>query len=198
MFAKHRRVQAAVGSEVELICHGHHVDGIRWLFNGKSVHETTSGRIRSLNIRGTHLLVTDVTEDDAGSYTCIGSNANGYDEDTMTLEVVVIPDFITRPENVMSYPGEKVLLECAAVGVPKPELYWIKEDPDGRSNLLPISGTLIIEHLAPSDVGKYSCVAKNIAGNTSTTAIVRIQGRTLLVYTEWRFPPCFVGAWVCG
>uniref|UniRef100_A0A3B4FIW7 Ig-like domain-containing protein n=1 Tax=Pundamilia nyererei TaxID=303518 RepID=A0A3B4FIW7_9CICH len=106
----------------------------------------------------------------------------------LTVPVIVIayPPRITMgpPSSVRAETGRPIQLNCAATGIPKPEITW--ELPDhsvlsaaekGRpmgSELLHPQGTLIIQRPTPSDSGTYKCLAKNHLGTDSKVTYVLV------------------------
>ncbi|XP_058057358.1 neural/ectodermal development factor IMP-L2 [Anopheles bellator] len=78
--------------------------------------------------------------------------------------------------------GTTVVLPCKAVGRPVPEITWLNEDgnvvgslQDPRYRTLP-TGELIITSLRWTDMGSYTCVAKNaISKDESETFVYPIR-----------------------
>lgn len=132
------------------------------------------------------LVVQDTTLHDRGNYVCRARNDAG--EAVLTVPVVIIAyrPRITAgpPPNVKAVTGTPIHLNCAATGIPKPEITW--ELPDrsvlsaaeqGRpmgSELLHPQGTLIIQRPTVSDSGTYKCMAKNQLGTDSKATYVRV------------------------
>ncbi|KAL3057469.1 hypothetical protein OYC64_007858 [Pagothenia borchgrevinki] len=143
-----------------------------------------SGRFQVLQ-NGT-LIVQDTTIHDQGNYICRARSSAG--EAVLTVPVIIIayPPRITTgpPPSVRGVTGTPIQLNCAAIGIPKPEIIW--ELPDhsvlsaadqGRpmgSELLHPQGTLIIQRPKASDSGTYKCQAKNHLGTDSKVTYVRI------------------------
>ncbi|TKS80935.1 Immunoglobulin superfamily member 10 [Collichthys lucidus] len=132
------------------------------------------------------LVIQDTSLHDRGNYICRARNDAG--EAVLTVPVVIIayaPRITTGPPpNVKAVTGTPIQLNCAAVGIPKPEITW--ELPDGSvlsaaeqgrpkgSELLHPQGTLIIQRPTASDSGIYKCFAKNNLGTDSKVAYVRV------------------------
>lgn len=132
------------------------------------------------------LIIQDTTLHDRGNYICRARNDAG--EAVLTVPVIVIayPPRITMgpPSSVRAETGRPIQLNCAATGIPKPEITW--ELPDhsvlsaaekGRpmgSELLHPQGTLIIQRPTPSDSGTYKCLAKNHLGTDSKVTYVLV------------------------
>uniref|UniRef100_A0A8C9ZXF3 Immunoglobulin superfamily member 10 n=1 Tax=Sander lucioperca TaxID=283035 RepID=A0A8C9ZXF3_SANLU len=125
------------------------------------------------------LVVQDTTLHDRGNYICRARSDAG--EAVLAVPVIIIayPPRITTgpPPSVRAVTGTPIQLNCAAIGIPKPEISW--ELPDrsvlsaaeqGRpmgSELLHPQGTLIIQRPTASDSGTYKCLAKNHLGTDS-------------------------------
>ncbi len=62
--------------------------------------------------------------DDAGSYTCVATNAVGQDSRTVTLSVHTHPVFTELPGDVALNKGERLLLACGVSGNPPPRITW--------------------------------------------------------------------------
>ncbi|XP_070983476.1 immunoglobulin superfamily member 10-like [Oncorhynchus clarkii lewisi] len=132
------------------------------------------------------LVVKDTTLHDRGNYVCRAWNDAG--EAVLTVQVIIIayPPRITAgpPPTVRAVAGAPIQLNCAAIGIPKPEITW--ELPDrsvlstagkGRptgSELLHPQGTLIIQRPTTADSGTYKCLAKNHLGTDSRVTYMRV------------------------
>ncbi|XP_035536454.1 immunoglobulin superfamily member 10 [Morone saxatilis] len=132
------------------------------------------------------LVIQDTTLHDRGNYICRARNDAG--EAVLTVPVVIIayPPRITAgpPPNVKAVTGTPIHLNCAAIGIPKPDITW--ELPDhsilsaaeqGRpmgSELLHPQGTLIIQRPTAADSGTYKCLAKNHLGTDSKITYVHV------------------------
>ncbi|XP_069976729.1 leucine-rich repeat neuronal protein 1 [Penaeus vannamei] len=90
---------------------------------------------------------------------------------------------LTQSQTVVGKVGERQVLECRALGSPRPQLRWIL--PDGslvnstlnevRRRFFP-PGTLVYYHLKPRDGGTYTCVAENSVGETRSSLTLNVTG----------------------
>lgn len=78
--------------------------------------------------------------DDAGSYTCIATNAVGQDSRAVTLSVHTHPVFTELLGDVALNKGERLLLACGASGIPPPRITWAF-----NNNIIPGECFLITE-----------------------------------------------------
>ncbi|XP_040901396.1 immunoglobulin superfamily member 10 isoform X2 [Toxotes jaculatrix] len=132
------------------------------------------------------LVVQDTALHDRGNYICRARNDAG--EAVLTVPVVIIAyaPRITAgpPPSVRVVTGTPIQLNCAAIGIPKPEITWQLPDrsvlstaEQGRpmgSELLHPQGTLIIQRPTASDSGTYKCLAKNHLGTDSKVTYVHV------------------------
>ncbi|XP_017048111.1 interference hedgehog isoform X1 [Drosophila ficusphila] len=118
------------------------------------------------------LVLDTVTAKDAGTYSCVATNAITGDElrlpQTIELRVDYTdrtpPYFLQRPPTEYSArPGETVVLECPGVGSPRPTVIWsspnVAEIYNNRSKILPYG--LQITEVRPEDQGSYICMLDN-------------------------------------
>ncbi|NXO03178.1 DCC protein, partial [Rhinopomastus cyanomelas] len=124
-------------------------------------------------LAGSNLLVTNVTDDDSGTYTCVVTYKNENSSGSAELSVMVPPWFLIRPSNLRAYESMDVEFECAVAGKPVPTVEWIKNgEVVIPSDYFQIVGgsNLRILGLVKSDEGFYQCVAENEAGNAQASA----------------------------
>ncbi|XP_036005814.1 immunoglobulin superfamily member 10 [Fundulus heteroclitus] len=144
----------------------------------------TLGRYHLLE-NGT-LVVHDTTVHDKGNYICRARNNAGEALINVPVIVIAYPPRITTgpPPQLRVSSGTPLKLNCAATGIPKPEITW--ELPDhsvlsaaeqGRltgSELLHPQDTLVIQRPSSSDSGLYKCSAKNDLGTDSRVTFVLV------------------------
>ncbi|XP_017492146.1 PREDICTED: titin-like, partial [Rhagoletis zephyria] len=97
-------------------------------------------------------------------------------------EKPMAPRFIEKLQPIHTPDGYTVQFECKVEGIPRPQIAWFREtaiikpsqdfqmyyDDDNVA-------TLIIREVFPEDAGKFTCVAKNAAGFTSTTTELIVE-----------------------
>jgi hypothetical protein len=87
-----------------------------------------------------------------------------------------LPDDI--PNNASVIENNQLKLACPAKGTPNPRIKWYHDGKlitgnDLAKRVLP-DGSLLIENAEARDAGQYTCVADNVAGNTSNTVDVKV------------------------
>ncbi|XP_076869237.1 neural cell adhesion molecule 1 isoform X2 [Brachyhypopomus gauderio] len=113
------------------------------------------------------LIIPAVVRNDAGKYICTAQNKIGEDGAIFELDVSEIP-LVTLSQKKMAVGlGGSILIYCDATGHPVPTITWRRK---GSSNAMPSVGRqrvegskLIIEKVAPSDGGVYTCDAHSSA-----------------------------------
>lgn len=123
---------------------------------------------------------------DRGSYTCRAANEYGSSLQTVSVAIIAYSPRISSGPPLTTYArrGVAVQLNCAATGIPKPEVAW--ETPD-RTRLIVSSqprvfgnkyvhpqGFLIIQNPMPKDTGLYRCTARNVIGVDSKGTYLQV------------------------
>ncbi|NWW90686.1 IGS10 protein, partial [Rhynochetos jubatus] len=111
-----------------------------------------------------------VTE--GGDYTCYAENTLGRDEMKIRLTVIVAAPRIKHGYKTHStvQAGDTALLDCEAVGEPKPKVFWVLPSSDTISSstdrhFLHGNGSLSVARAKLLDAGEYTCVARNPGGD---------------------------------
>ncbi|KAF4017080.1 hypothetical protein G4228_009334 [Cervus hanglu yarkandensis] len=144
---------------------------IRWMKNEETVDTESSGRL--VLLAGGSLEISDVTEDDAGTYFCIADNGNETIEAQAELTVQAQPEFLKQPTNIYAHESMDIVFECEVTGKPTPTVKWVKNgDMVIPSDYFKIvkEHNLQILGLVKSDEGFYQCIAENDVGNAQAGA----------------------------
>lgn len=128
------------------------------------------------------LVIPNVTHADSGKYQCVVSNNFGTTYSTKArVNIVTFPRFIQTPTNVTVKTGDTVTLNCAATGDPTPEISWKKDGGNDfpaarerRMNVMPTDHLFFIVNAKTTDMGVYSCAAKNPAGTIIANATLTV------------------------
>ncbi|XP_064123363.1 neogenin isoform X7 [Loxodonta africana] len=144
---------------------------IRWMKNEEALDTESSERL--VLLAGGSLDISDVTEDDAGTYFCIADNGNETIEAQAELTVQAQPEFLKQPANIYAHESMDIVFECEVTGKPTPTVKWVK---NGDMVIPSDYFKIVKEHnlqvlgLVKSDEGFYQCIAENDVGNTQAGA----------------------------
>ncbi|XP_050758544.1 immunoglobulin superfamily member 10 [Gymnogyps californianus] len=118
------------------------------------------------------LYLNKVGVTEGGDYTCYAQNTLGRDE--MKIRITVIMAAPQIKHNYKAYvkvkAGDTALLDCEAVGEPKPKIFWLLPSSDMISSstarhFLHANGSLSVSQVKLLDAGEYMCVARNPGGD---------------------------------
>uniref|UniRef100_A0A3B5LBL0 Ig-like domain-containing protein n=1 Tax=Xiphophorus couchianus TaxID=32473 RepID=A0A3B5LBL0_9TELE len=112
--------------------------------------------------------------------------------------VMAAPVFTESLQELSASEGQLVVLECRVKGVPAPRVDWfrdgklIEDSPDFRIlQKKPRSPaepeeicTLVIAEVFPEDSGMFTCTANNNYGTVSSSAALRVKGKTPLSFNR--------------
>ncbi|KAG7482809.1 neogenin isoform X9 [Solea senegalensis] len=165
-------VTKVVGTSVLLPCvvTGFPVPQVRWMLGDKLLQES-EGHVEVMG--GGSLQISNITEKNAGVYTCIADNSNATIEAQAQLTVQVAPQFVRRPANIYAHESMDIVFECEVSGSPAPTVKWVK---NGDAVIPSDYFKIVKEHnlqvlgLVKSDEGFYQCLAENDAGNIQSSA----------------------------
>ncbi|XP_053720349.1 neogenin 1a isoform X6 [Synchiropus splendidus] len=181
-------VTKVVGASLLLPCAatGFPPPNIRWMLADKLLEES-DGRVEI--VAGGSLQLVNLTEEDAGVYTCVAFNGNTSIEAQAQLTIQVPPRFLKRPANIYAHESRDIVFECEVTGSPPPTVKWVKnEDAVIPSDYFKIikEHNLQVLGLVKSDEGFYQCLAENDAGNIQSSAQLIILDHDIALPS---FPP---------
>ncbi|CAJ1057928.1 matrix-remodeling-associated protein 5 [Xyrichtys novacula] len=118
------------------------------------------------------LLLQQMGKKDEGDYTCYAQNKLGKDERKVSVKVGPSAPRIRfkLPSLLKVKLGESAELSCQATGEPAPRIAWISPSsgvislPSDKFQIMD-NGMLVVKKVSLADEGKYSCVARNMAGD---------------------------------
>ncbi|KAJ8667921.1 hypothetical protein QAD02_009584 [Eretmocerus hayati] len=159
---------------------------INWMFQNEVINEKLNDiDISNLGKRGKQLSIEAVRANHAGEYTCVASNIAGSTTRSAVLNVNVAPQigaftFGEEPVNA----GDVASVTCVVTKGDFPmDIHWLfKNEPiDDNFDGITISSSgkrgkqLNIEAVSARHAGEYTCVASNIAGATTRTAVLDVN-----------------------
>ncbi|MBN3312119.1 HMCN1 protein, partial [Atractosteus spatula] len=144
---------------------------VTWLKNGRPIENSESLEMHILS-GGNKLQIARSQLSDSGTYTCVASNIEGKAHKNYHLTIQVPPSISGSelPSEVSVLANDTVQLVCRAEGTPLPTIQWLKDGKPlnttgaGSLRISPDGSTLTIASAQTSDSGKYTCLAKNVAG----------------------------------
>uniref|UniRef100_A0A671QUY2 Neogenin-like n=1 Tax=Sinocyclocheilus anshuiensis TaxID=1608454 RepID=A0A671QUY2_9TELE len=166
-----QHVSKVVGESVLLPCvvTGYPTAYVTWMHKDQLI-EYSKGRFEVLG--GGSLRIFNLTEEDAGVYSCMADNTNGSIEAQTELTLKASPQFLKKPANIYAHEATDIIFECEVTGSPAPTIKWVKNG----DAVIPSDYFKIIEQnlqvlgLVKSDEGFYQCLAENDAGNVQAGA----------------------------
>ncbi|XP_013393635.1 titin [Lingula anatina] len=162
---------------------------VEWYRNGVHILDDAVHKV-VVNEEGVHsLIIRVVTEQEAGTYTCIATNKGGTDMFQVNLNILqtqhlMPPRFTDRMHNISVKAHTPVTFHCAATGVPVPMMSWQKDGiyitPTDKYRVETDQGrsSLYIDNPDGSDNAWFQCSAVNIAGSASTRAKLTVEVET--------------------
>ena len=121
--------------------------------------------VQLLGQKNSTLVLTNVTPNDNGNYSCVVTNQVGSTTSfNATVEVLQFPYFLLEPDNINEYYGNLngATFQCNASGYPLPGYKWYFQ-PEGTYNFSEIldknQNILVIVPPLPKDEGSYYCEA---------------------------------------
>ncbi|XP_018408468.1 PREDICTED: hemicentin-1 [Nanorana parkeri] len=144
---------------------------LSWLKDGSPINHSDSLEMLFLS-GGSIMKITRAQVTDSGNYTCLASNVEGSAHKTFILAIQVPPSITGSgiPNEISALPDDDIQLTCNTRGVPTPVILWSKDgehiNTNDRINIRETTNgeMLSILKVQRVDMGKYTCVATNLAG----------------------------------
>ncbi|KAM6981279.1 contactin-4 [Aplochiton taeniatus] len=151
----------------------------RWLRNGQSLVPE-----RRIIVEGGRLSISRINLTDSGMYQCVAENEQGAIYASAELKVVASqPDFSKSPvkKSTLIQRGGEVVLECRPHASPRATIAWRRGTEflkDSKRRIILQDGTLRITNVSKADGGRYTCVARNPFGTSSSTGALVVKEPT--------------------
>lgn len=123
-----------------------------------------------------------MTDADVGPYEALAKNELGEARQRVRLEIAEPPRFSRRLDEKYVMLRKTIRLEARVTGIPYPDIKWYKDwQPLATSSRVKIHYidpdicTITISDVINRDEGLYSISARNVAGTTSSSAMVYIS-----------------------
>lgn len=150
---------------------------IKWQKNGKPLGEFYQFvQVVSITEFASSLIITNISRDHSGRYSCIASNNVATTNFTAVMVVKAAPMWIIKPSDMFALSGSAGRFDCSASGFPQPVIRWKFIKPNGGSEGSAIlssphmhvleNGSLSIRAVDEQDEGVYLCESNNGVGKT--------------------------------
>lgn len=144
------------------------------------------------------LEIDELSAQDRGTYQCnvtfenwsrLSSKSNLNIKSPSGLpESFAQPSFVAKPLPQTVKEGDRIILDCAANGNPKPTIKWLKNgedidfnDLDSRFRIIG-TGSLQISQVEEADSGDYQCRASNTVESLDESATLTVQVPPKFIY----------------
>lgn len=156
---------------------------LKWLRDGEEI-KADGSKIKTVQKPdGTATLQIDkVSSSDAGEYKIIATNESGSVASSAQVSVCSKPSFVADLEDDKINEGSPIDLKVKIKGFPQPNLQWLKDgreikpDDDHIKTTQKPDGSisLTIDNATPNDSGKYTVIASNDLGTSSSSAKISV------------------------
>ncbi|XP_077287306.1 hemicentin-1-like [Arctopsyche grandis] len=181
------------GEIVSIFCHVHESKFATWKIPTENKdYKTSAVEISETKIDNTNeiLLTLDIrgtNKYDEGFYNC--SSYRNVSGDIEYVTAVAETRFVQKPKikdelekELLFQLNEAVVLDCDAVGIPKPSIIWTlpnkmeiyKDISENEILMVNNNDQLLIKNIKISDEGVYSCKAENQYGNDKKEYVINV------------------------
>ncbi|XP_048583436.1 hemicentin-2 isoform X2 [Nematostella vectensis] len=190
-------ITALTNTQVTFRCNatGTPMPSVIWTKDGQVL---VSGPRHVINKDGS-IVIQKASPVDRGRYTCTARNSHGEDRVSSTLNTMdpVVPKILspddprtihpdhrsrvhgTIGDNITALTDTLVTLHCPVTGVPAPTITWSRNGQEMPANgdgyLVTNNGSLILEKVSSSDIGRYTCTARNAFGKDNANSTVNVM-----------------------
>ncbi|XP_063923423.1 protein sidekick isoform X2 [Zophobas morio] len=156
---------------------------VTWYKNSQAVNLTDR---RYVLEEDNSLLIKKLLINDNGMFQCFANSEAGESSISTWLRVkTAVPIMEVGPQNVTVLDGKDATLSCRAAGAPTPNVTWIYKgeqeiETSSRVQILD-TGDLLIAAVKEADVGMYTCIRANEAGEVRGSAYLGVLVRTQII-----------------
>ncbi|PSN40372.1 Peroxidasin, partial [Blattella germanica] len=174
-------VEVSFGGTVFFTCkaEGDPKPDIVWM---RDSNEVNMGDPRYSKLADGTLMIENALDSDVGVYECMAKSPAGEAKSRAAKmhyqKTREKPHFRRTPLDQEVERGSTVRLYCAALGQPRPDISWSRDDiPITQSDRIQISSdnTLTISDIQREDAGTYKCSAANFVGRITAVAYVKVN-----------------------
>ncbi|XP_063319593.1 neural cell adhesion molecule L1-like protein isoform X12 [Pelmatolapia mariae] len=174
-----------IGSDVHIKCSvsGKPQPAITWRRNGVMFRDDPDNRMQVLDDT---VILLNAKAEDSGVYQCEASNRHGNILANVNIMIMNMAPLILT-ENNQEYAavvGKEITMNCSVFSSPPSSISWTKDEKaiEGERFLAFESGqSLKIINAEKGDSGKYICVASNMEGSSTVTAVLDVKDATKIV-----------------
>ncbi|KAH8412068.1 hypothetical protein KR222_008339 [Zaprionus bogoriensis] len=169
---------ARAGESVLLLCPGWGSPPPTAVWSSPDVPGSISSNARA-RVLPYGLRISPLQPQDAGTYICYLDNGiRPAKEHYVRLTVLQAPQIVRAPSANLTNEGERMQLECAATGVPKPEIYWLLNGEssvyDAEAEQL-ANGSLVLHSVQKRHASFVQCFARNSLGEHSAGTLLQVN-----------------------
>ncbi|KAK3087485.1 hypothetical protein FSP39_006555 [Pinctada imbricata] len=174
-------ISADISTNVSLQCEatGKPPPKFYWTKDGSPV--VLKGRLSQESTTSGTLYIQALEPGDEGRYTCVAQNQFGMEESSAFLTVtgIVKPLIAYTNPFVNVKEGGNVTLSCVILqGNPTPSVQWQRRNkvlPSNRHFVKKSKGLVTIMDIKERHEGEYTCIANNVAGNSTYIVNINVQ-----------------------
>ena len=99
------------------------------------------------------------------------------------------PSIVAPPMPMVVNETGTASFQCEVEGNPEPKVTWLKQNSSlvADKRVVPSRGGLLIKDVTSQDEGTYTCVARNILGEMTTSAALTVQGEWCHTYRSFHY-----------
>ncbi|KAM6927663.1 neural cell adhesion molecule L1-like protein isoform 2-T2 [Xenentodon cancila] len=175
-----------IGSDVLIKCSASGIPQptITWRVNGVPLQELPSV---SRKVFGDTIVLHNAKASDSAVYQCEASNIHGTLLSNANIMIMNLqPMLLTNGgEEYSAVEGKGVMMDCEVFSSPPSTITWSKDDSsksvEGTRFTVHDNGSLEIYSVEKSDMGQYTCLAKNTEGSSAIDATLYVKDPTRIV-----------------